>query len=121
MFRREWRRQALVLAMLTVAVASAIGFATAAYNVAPAADDAVFGTADRFIRLEGSDPRILQDDVAAEEEWFGVIDVISHRSVAIPGSVESVEFRAQDRAVPTALRRSRWSRAATRRTSPRSR
>lgn len=95
-FRREWRHQALVLCLLTVAVAAAVGFATAAYNVAPAADDAVFGTAGRFIRLEGSDPRILQDDVAAAQEWFGVIDVISHRSVAIPGSVESVEFRAQD-------------------------
>ena len=38
MFRREWRQQLLVLALLTVAVAAAVGSVTIAYNSAPADD-----------------------------------------------------------------------------------
>ncbi len=37
LFRREWRQQILVLTLLTVVVAAAVGLATAAYNIAPAA------------------------------------------------------------------------------------
>ena len=35
MFRREWRQQILVTALLTVAVAAAISSVTVAYNSAP--------------------------------------------------------------------------------------
>ena len=43
LFRREWRQQALVLSLLTVAVAAAIGIASAAYNLAPLSGNAEFG------------------------------------------------------------------------------
>jgi hypothetical protein len=33
---------------------------------------------------------------ALAKESFGTIDVIAHRSVAVPGGVETVDFRAQD-------------------------
>jgi len=95
LFRREWRQQILVLALLTVAVAAMTAFVAVGYNVAPPRE-ARFGTADYLIRLEGSDPQKLDADVAAAREWFGTIDVIAHRAAAIPGSVDTVDFRAQD-------------------------
>ena len=48
MFRREWRQQILVLALLTVAVAAAIASVTIADN-AGAPDDAEFGSASYLL------------------------------------------------------------------------
>jgi putative ABC transport system permease protein len=95
MFRREWRRQILVLALLTVTVAGAIFAASAAYHLVstPAGQ---FGTAGHRIDATAADPSMLRADVAAARTWFGTIDVITHRYVPVPGSVESVELRAQD-------------------------
>ncbi len=95
MFRREWRQQILVTALLTVAVAAAIGSVTIAYN-SGAADDADHGSATYLLRFDGSDPRKLQAGLAAARRSFGTIDAIAHRSVAVPGSVETVDYRAQD-------------------------
>jgi putative ABC transport system permease protein len=95
LFRREWRQQILVLALLTVAVAAAVAGASAAYHAAPSADGE-FGTADELIRFDGSDPQALAADLAAAEEWFETVEVIGHRPVPVPGSVQPVEFRSQD-------------------------
>jgi len=95
LFRREWRQQILVLALLTVAVAAMTAFVSVGYNVA-APREARFGTADYLIRLDGSDPQTLDADVAAATGWFGTIEVIAHRAAAVPGSVDAVDFRAQD-------------------------
>jgi putative ABC transport system permease protein len=95
MFRHEWRQQILVLALLTVAVAAAIGSITIVHNTAPA-NNSQFGSANTVLRFDGSDPRKLQAGLAAARRWFGTIDVIAHRSVAVPGSVETVDYRAQD-------------------------
>jgi putative ABC transport system permease protein len=95
MFRREWRQQILVTALLTVAVTAAIGSVTVAYNSAPA-DDAEFGSAAQLLRFDGGDPRLLAAGLAAAETRFGTIDVIGHRSLTVPGGVDKVEFRAQD-------------------------
>jgi putative ABC transport system permease protein len=94
LFRREWRQQLLVLALLTVAVAAAVASASVAYNLA-SSKDGRFGAADHLLTYSGADPR-TQARVAAAGEWFGTIDVIGRRLVPVPGSVESVEFRAQD-------------------------
>jgi putative ABC transport system permease protein len=94
LFRREWRQQLLVLALLTVAVAAAVASASVAYNLA-SSSDARFGGADHLLTYSGADPR-TQGRVAAAAEWFGTIDVIGRRFVPVPGSVESVEFRSQD-------------------------
>ena len=96
LFRREWRQQLLVLGLLTVTVAAAIGFATAAYNAAPATGDAEFGSADRSIVVEDADPAAMRSVLAAGEEWFGTVDVIGHRTVPVPGSIDTVDYRAQD-------------------------
>ncbi|MBA2634728.1 MAG: FtsX-like permease family protein, partial [Chloroflexi bacterium] len=96
LFRREWRQQALVLALLGVGVAAAIFGASAAYNVAPVPGNAEFGTANHLLRFDGSDPEVLEADLAAAEEWFGTIDVIGLRQVPVPGLFEPLDVRAQD-------------------------
>ena len=95
MFRREWREQILVVSLVTVAVAAAIGSITIAYNTTRA-DDAEVGSANRLLKFDGEDPRALEAGLASARKWFGTTDIIGHRSVAVPGSVETVDFRAQD-------------------------
>ena len=95
LFRREWRQQVLVLGLLTLAAAAALFCVAAAYNVVPSSG-ARFGTATQRLTLDGSDPRKLEADVAAIRAWFGGVELIGHRQVAIPGSVETLELRAQD-------------------------
>src|SRR5688572_11982243 len=95
MVRREWRRQILVLALLTVAVAAAIGSITVAYNASPA-DNAEFGAASHLLRLDGADPRMLEADLDAAERAIATTEVIEHRSLMVAGSVEAIDFRAQD-------------------------
>lgn len=95
LFRREWRGQVLVLALLTVAVAAAVGGATAAYNLAPVGD-AQFGSANHLVELNEPDPGALPDDIAAAAARFGTVDVISRRTVPVPGSFDGLEVRAQD-------------------------
>jgi putative ABC transport system permease protein len=95
MFRREWRQQILVVTLLVVAVAAAIGSVTVAYN-ASASDDAAFGSANHLLRIDGADPRKLEAALAAAERWFGTTDVIGHRALTVPGGFETVDFRAQD-------------------------
>ena len=95
LFRREWRQQILVIALLTVAVTAAVTSVTIAYNSGPL-DYAEFGSANALFELDGADPRKLEASLAAAEERFGTTDVIGHRTLPVPGSVDNVEFRAQD-------------------------
>jgi putative ABC transport system permease protein len=96
LFRREWRQQFLVLALLTVAVAAATGFASAAYNMVPVRGNAEFGTANHSLRVDGLSPDGVSALLEPAEEWFGTIDVIGHRPVPIPGSVDSIDYRTQE-------------------------
>jgi hypothetical protein len=117
MFRREWRQQLLVVTLLTVAVAAAVGGITTVYNASPA-DNAEFGAADHLLRFDGADPRKLEAGVAAAEKWFGTTEVIEHRSLAVPGGVETSTSGHRTRMAPTAVScsrsagaRIRWARA----------
>jgi putative ABC transport system permease protein len=94
MFRREWRQQLLVLTLLTVAVTAAIGSITIASNSVPA-DNSDFGSANHVLKLDGSDPQKLQAGLDAAKKSFGTIDVIGHRAVSVPGSVEKLDYRSQ--------------------------
>lgn len=96
LYRREWRQQALVLALLTVSVAAAVGLATAAYNTAGVAGNATFGTANHRYTLDDPDLEALEEGVAAAEAQFGPVDVIANWSRPIPGSVETLDIRAHD-------------------------
>jgi putative ABC transport system permease protein len=94
LYRREWRQQLLVLALLTVAVAATCAGLALATNV-PSYQDGRFGTASQRLTIPGSDPR-LAADIAAARTWFGTIDVIEHQRIGIPGSIATVDIRAQD-------------------------
>ena len=70
MFRREWRQQLVVVTLLTVAVAAAIGSITVAHNAVPA-DDGQFGSASQLLTFDASDPRKLQAGLDAARKSFG--------------------------------------------------
>jgi putative ABC transport system permease protein len=87
LFRREWRQQLLVLILLTVAVgATTAGLAVAVNATAPG---------ETRIILPGSDSR-LDDDIAALREAYGPVTVAHHQRIRVPGSVSTVDLRAQD-------------------------
>ena len=75
LFRREWRQQLLVLALLTLAVAATTaGLAVAATATPPA--EATF-------TLPGSDPQLAGDVVVRHSSDFGVlVDEIGIRLLA---------------------------------------
>jgi putative ABC transport system permease protein len=95
LFRREWRQQMLVLALLAVAVAAMTALTTFGYNASAVSVEGDFGAADHLMTYDGSDPEALAGNIAAAEGWFGTIEVIAHRSVPVPGSVEALDLRAQ--------------------------
>ncbi|WP_426503173.1 FtsX-like permease family protein [Dactylosporangium sp. McL0621] len=94
LFRREWRQQLIVLALLALAVAATtagLGIATSAPSEA-----AIFGTADHLVTLEGTGDRIASG-VATLRGSFGTVDVIEHtKHIAVPGSANGIDLRAQD-------------------------
>ena len=96
LFRRDWRQQVRVLLLLSVAIMATVVCASAAYNLAPVRGNAEFGTATRFIRFDVPDSQSRDAVLAAAESQLGSIDAFSSRAVAVPGTVDSVEFRAQD-------------------------
>jgi len=98
LFKREWRRQALILGLLAFAMAAiTVGLGTAS-NAASLKADPTFGTANTILTVSGSDSK-LSADLAAIKREFGAIDVIAHRSIPIPGSIASIDLRAES---PTA-------------------
>jgi len=97
MFRREWRQQLLVLALITVALAATVvGAAVATGTPAPAG--AGFGTAQDMATYPGG-PH-LASQIAALQQRFGRVDVIENQAIAIPGSVSTYDLRAQNPAGP---------------------
>ena len=94
MFRREWRQQLLVVTLLTVAVAAAIGSITIASNSVPV-QYYDLGSANLRLTFDASDPRRLQAGLDGARESFRKLDVIGHRSVPVPGGVETVDYRSQ--------------------------
>ena len=95
MFRREWRQQLLVLALLTMAVAAAVAGAAMAVGAAGESRGQL-GAARARIQIDGSDPALAQATVDAIRRRFGEIEVVSHTPVAVPGSPTAIDLRAQD-------------------------
>ena len=93
MFRREWRQQTLVLALIVVALAATVVGAAVATNTPPPAG-AGFGTAQDMATFPGG-PH-LAGQIAALQQHFGRVDVIENQTVAIPGSISTYDLRAQD-------------------------
>ena len=93
MFRREWRQQMLVLALIVVALAATVVGAAVATNTPPPAG-AGFGTAQDMATLPGG-PH-LASQIAVLQQDVGRVDVIENQAVAIPGSINTYDLRAQD-------------------------
>ena len=93
MFRREWRQQTLVLALIVVALAATVVGAAVAINTPPPAG-AGFGTAQEMATLPGG-PH-LAGQIAVLQQQVGPVDVIENQTVAIPGSINTYDLRAQD-------------------------
>lgn len=86
LFLREWRQQILILGLLTVAVAATVvGLGLATNAPKPATTTLVLPTAD---------PQ-LPADLAAIDRVFGPVPVVDHQRVPVPGSVSSLDVRAE--------------------------
>ena len=94
LFRREWRQQLLVLALIVVAVAATVLGAAVATNTPPPAH-AGYGTAQDLASFQAPDPQ-LATQIATLQQHFGRVDVIENQTVAIPGSISTYNLRAQD-------------------------
>jgi putative ABC transport system permease protein len=99
MFRREWRQQLLILALLTVAVAATIWGAGVATNTPPSNPSAgTFGTASALVTVPGTAPH-LAADIATVTTRYGPADVIENQDLST-GLTEPVQLRAQNPAGP---------------------
>jgi len=94
LLRREWRQQVLVLALLALTVAAASFGVTAAYNTS-SLPNPQFGSADYLVQFAGIGQQTMTADITTVRKAFGVIEVIGRQFVPIPGSTQTVEFRAQ--------------------------
>jgi putative ABC transport system permease protein len=94
LFRREWRQQAIVLALLLVAVAATtVGLGIAASAPSEAS---LFGTASHLATLNSTGAQ-LDADIATLRSSFGTVDVIAHgKKMPVPGSANGIDLRAQD-------------------------
>jgi putative ABC transport system permease protein len=94
LFRREWRQQLLILALIVVAVAATVIGAAVATTTPPPAN-AGFGTANDRATYQPPGPGVATK-IAALQHRFGRVDVIDDQTIAIPGSINTYELRAQD-------------------------
>jgi putative ABC transport system permease protein len=94
LFRREWRQQFLILALVVVAIAATVVGAAVAVNTPPAANSG-FGSADHMGTFAGTDPHVAAT-ISSLEHRFGQVDVIKNQTLSVPGSVLTYSLRAQD-------------------------
>jgi putative ABC transport system permease protein len=93
LFRREWRQQFLILALIIVAVgATIVGSAVATNNPPP--KNAGFGTAGdsaTYSSLNGH----VQSEITDLEHRFGPVEVIENETMSIPGSINTFQLRSE--------------------------
>jgi putative ABC transport system permease protein len=92
LFRREWRQQFLILALITVAVAATILGSSVAVNDPPA-KDAGFGTAPysaTFANLNSKSTTFI-----ANVQKLGTVQVIENETFDIPGTINTYQLRSQ--------------------------
>ncbi len=95
LLRRDWRQHVLIVVLLGIAVAAAVGFSCAAYNIAPVSGRAEFGDANVAFHFDDRDAGHMAQRLAAGQAWFGAVEAMGHRAVPVPGAVETVDYRVQ--------------------------
>jgi putative ABC transport system permease protein len=94
LFRREWRQQFLILALITVAVAATIvGSAVATNNPPP--KNSGFGTAQDSVSFS-SDNAHTASVIASLEHRFGRVQLIESETQSIPGSIDTYDIVAEN-------------------------
>ncbi len=101
LFRREWRRQALVLALLVVAVAATTVGLGVASNATNLKADPTFGTANTIIGPPRPRRPAWPPTSPRSSSRFGPVDVVAHQTIPVPGSVSTVDLRAENPTGPT--------------------
>jgi putative ABC transport system permease protein len=94
LFRREWRQQFLILALITVAVAATIVGSAVATND-PQPSNFGFGTAQDSASFTTHDAHTTSV-IASLEHRFSHVEVIENETESIPGSINTYQLRAQD-------------------------
>jgi putative ABC transport system permease protein len=95
LFRREWRQQLVVLTLITVAVAASVAAAAVTAN-AVSTSEGQGGGASAVVHIDASDPAAAARTVELARQRFGVVEVVSHREVAVPGQTDPLDVRAED-------------------------
>jgi putative ABC transport system permease protein len=94
LFRKEWRQQFLILALIIFAVAATIlGSAVATNNPPP--KNSGFGTAQDSVSFTTYDAHAASI-IANLEHHFGPVELIENNTQSIPGSINTYQIRAQD-------------------------
>jgi putative ABC transport system permease protein len=94
LFRREWRQQLLVLAMLGLAVAATVWGAGVVTNAGLANPNwPGYGTAAAKATLSGSDPNLAADIASIQASW-GPADVIENEQIAT-GTTLPAQLRSE--------------------------
>jgi putative ABC transport system permease protein len=94
LFRREWRQQLLILALITAGVAATVVASAVTTDTPPPASFG-FGTAQdsaSFSSLDGP----ANAEIARLERRFGQVQLVESQTVAIPGSINTFELVAED-------------------------
>jgi putative ABC transport system permease protein len=94
LFRREWRQQFLILALITVAVAATIVGSAVATNTPPPKNSG-FGTAQDSVSFTTYDAHTASV-IASLEHRFGRVELIENATQSIRGSINTYQLRAQD-------------------------
>ena len=94
LFRREWRQQFLILALITIAVAATIvGSAVTSNNPPP--KNSGFGSAQDSVSFTTYGAHAASV-IASLEHRFGRVELIQNETQPIPGSIDTYQIRAQD-------------------------
>lgn len=94
LLRREWRQQLLVLALIAVTVAVTTVGVSVSTNT-PLSPYVGFGNAKDLATFSNNSASTTAK-IASWHERFGAIDVIDNETIAVPGSVDTFDLRAQN-------------------------
>lgn len=94
MFRREWRQQLLILALISLAVAATTVGVGVSTNT-PLSSYVGFGTAQDLATFPGNSAS-ASATIAKWHQRFGSVEVIDNKVVTVPGTIETFDLRAQN-------------------------